>query len=54
MSAGMKNRQVKFDNIGTRDHPTPRLRIATPLTPHEVRQQLLTAPSWLESDSAEE
>lgn len=53
MRASPKNRQVKIDNLGTHDHPTPRFRIATPLTPHAVRQQMLTVPAWLESGRAE-
>lgn len=45
-------RRTIVDNIGTRDHPTPRHRIATPLTPRAVRIQMLKAPEWLDEPRA--
>jgi hypothetical protein len=45
-------RRLVAENIGTVNHVVPRWRVATPLTPMAVRQQLLAAPSWLDTDKA--
>lgn len=50
----LRRRRTIVDNIGTRDHPTPRHRIATPLTPRAVRIQMLKAPDWLDERRAAE
>jgi len=47
-------RRTIVDNIGTANHPVPRHRIATPLTPRAVRQQMLAAPEWLDGEKAAE
>lgn len=52
MTITLKSRRTIVDNIGTRDHPTPRHRIATPLTPRAVRIQMLEAPEWLDEPRA--
>lgn len=50
----MTLRRTVTDNLGTRHHPVPRHRIATPLTPRAVRRQMLAAPEWLDETQASE
>jgi hypothetical protein len=54
MTIALRSRRIITDNLGTRNHPVPRHRIATPLTPRRVRLALIEAPEWLETDKAAE
>ena len=50
----LRTRRTVTDNLGTRHHPVPRLRLATPLTLRAVRRQMLAAPEWLDETQAAE